>query len=271
MKLYRYSIRFKALNGGRLPSFLGNIIRGAMGQAMHDTQPELYRILYEKKGLDKHSAPIEHLPSPYAIYAHNKPGGKINKEDRISFILTLFGEYHHYISSMIPIFEKMASTGLMYGKIKLSFEGIQNLPSLLTGREALELQDFYKADYDKKLMQIKFQSPVILDFKANFSFERMLKALVRRYELLNHYFGDATPLCYPDDLNRVELYKIQLRKIILGRAHIEGFNYNIIAWLGNIEYYDKKCFKDIYPLWMFGQYLQIGERTSAGFGKYRLL
>jgi len=271
MKIYRYSIRFKALNKGRLPSFLGNIIRGAMGHAMYDADQKLYRILFEKEGLDKDNGTVGNLPSPFAIYAHNKPGGRINKDDTISFILTLFGDYHRYIPSMIPVFEKMASTGLMYGKIKMSFEGVENLPSLLTERESLELKDFQKSDCDNKVLRIKFQSPVIMDFKDDFSFYKILKALTRRYNRLNYYFGDADRLSYQDYFDRIELYKIDLRKIIFGREHIEGVNYNIVAWLGSVEYFDKEYFKDVYPLLLFGQYIQIGERTSAGFGKYRLL
>ena len=261
MKLYRYAIRFKALNKGILPRFTGHIIRGVFGQSLYELDQNLYQILFEKQLLVEQFGNSQY-PSPFVIHAHNPPDGQVKMHDSIDFILTLFGDYHRYIARLQPVFERMAQTGLNRGTIKLSYEKTQALHFGNSGKSAIDINDFKAAKTKDNLLRIKFQSPLDIDIKGDLTYDFFARQLINRLTNLQQYFGSGK-LGFEKEAAQLtaELYSVNMYKIIINHKHISGQEYKIPAWLGEIVFYDRRQFQDLYPLWQFGQYCHLGIRT----------
>jgi len=273
MQLNRYKIEFTAKENGELAGFLGNVIRGSLGQALFDIDKNIYDIFYNKnfkipKTIDK--IVKQNPPSPFAINVMPTKR-EINKGEKIQFILTVFGKYNQHIQQFIPVFEKMATDKI--NNISFEFTGMQKIPNPVNANTSYRLTDFENLSLDHETFTLHFERPVMLESNkkliTDFSFKKIFPYIDQRLFVLDQIYGNATykPV---DKIPEILINKIQLKKFITLRTPANAKPQTKMAWTGQIQYHTKQEIQQIIPTLLFGQYIQIGSGTSFGFGKYTI-
>ena len=268
MKLFRAQFSFVTENNGRMPGFTGNLVRGFLGEYLWQHDKELYDILFEKKLLHKQFPGHAGYPSPFVLYAHYKPGGQYRTGDEFSFRLGFWNDYKDYYPRVVELLMQNPRVELENG-LKLRFQGSRNLASPFTHQPGIDWNNCQQLSTTRKVLQIKWQSPAVFHSTTEPSFADFLRSLQARFNYLQTFFGSGEALPLPDPTT-IQTLECHLKFVRIPHRHRSGQVYAINGWTGFWKIFHPGAFKPWYPLLVFGQYMQTGHRTSAGFGKYRL-
>ena len=269
MKLFRAQFEFITQNTGRLPGFSGNLVRGFLGEHLWQHDKELYDILFEKKILKQQFPGRSEYPSPFVLYAHYKPGGQFQKGDNFSFVMGFWNDYDQYYPRLINLLMQAPGISLENG-LNIHFQGSRNLPSPFTKQPHIRWPDCQNLKTSKKFLTVKLQSPVVLNRQNEITFSDFLQALMARFRYLNSFFGKDGSVEFPVSPG-IQISECQWKQVHIPHRHRSGQTYAIQTWTGRWKLAHNQGFEPLFPLLVFGQYMQVGHRTSAGFGKYRLI
>ena len=84
LNLRKYKFTLSFVTDAFLPPFIGNTIRGALGQALYDNSREAYNAIFKGAG-------TESKPNPFSISAPYPSKGKYYAGEILEFYVTLFG------------------------------------------------------------------------------------------------------------------------------------------------------------------------------------
>jgi len=272
-KLHQYNIEFTAKKLGKTQGFTGNAIRGSFGQALFETDKEIYNQLFEKnkKIPDKIKYLIQDNPPPPYIIDIIKFDTHINKGQKIIFALKLIGDYSKYISKLYEVFEKMAQNTI--AGIELEFSGINKVTQPDNQKPYFELNDYKNRKFTDKNFGIILQSPTLLynnkRLITDFSFKTIFGYINRRIFILDQIYGDKKfkPI---EKIPEITPNIIKLSKTGIIRKPDNQPEYLLMGWKGKLDYHIKENADDILPILLFGQHIQIGTGTAFGMGKYKL-
>jgi CRISPR-associated endoribonuclease Cas6 len=102
-KLYLIKHKFTLLftEDSQLPPFIGNTIRGAIGQALHDNSSIAYNAIFKGTG-------GESKPNPFVISAPYPSQGEYKKGETLEFFITLFGNASNCYSDIVFAVKNMS-------------------------------------------------------------------------------------------------------------------------------------------------------------------
>jgi len=200
--------------------------------------------------------------------------------------INLFGKFKSILPHLLPflpsLFFQKAITKVTFAYIcdgyGRKFETIEKFRSVPLAEFSL---DFFKqARFRGKLLKINLQSPIMLRKDQNqlgsITFHDLIGALIRRASMLSFVYEDANvpdfEAFYDTETKNINIESVQLRWNKWDIPVREGKSeFSIAGYTGIIRFHSDKhtsLFQHYLPLLLFSQYIQAGEKTNYGGGKY---
>lgn len=280
LRFLKIACRIQAKEGYSSTGFIGNKVRGAIGEAMvhlfcPNKKPQCHecgmkeQCIYSNvfKPVRTH-VEFTSLPAPFVIGVEELVREDIMSGDIVEFSVTLFGKMIVYRKQLIQTLQSMfcgkrrgfskAFTLLEINSIpdgKLVWrEEIYNIDA---GAEAVLWQDCFNRNVgctgENREIMIRFKTDLITknDIHVNWGFSEFLDAVLYRIAgMIDIYEEDEFILPYG------MLYR---KPYIISDIFVDSGRFEMI-FSGNMEPY--------LPYIQLGEYLHIGKKTTYGFGEY---
>ncbi|GHU52409.1 hypothetical protein AGMMS49975_08120 [Clostridia bacterium] len=231
-----------------MPPFIGNTIRGALGQSMYDNFRNVYDAVF-KVSFD------ESAPNPFVVSAPYPSDISYKKGGEITFCVTLFG-----LASAYEVEITNAARLMCNGKLA---------NSELIGAERVYSREWSDAGSvpDCSALTLKFISPTEIRHSKGPVFEPNFSAFIdslfgRIYTIIDNYTNNEFVIPYSlvvkKPLVQAE-YAIEQVRVNSNNQPINGF-IGEICYFGDITRY--------LPYVDLGSQLHIGKKTTRGCGEY---
>jgi len=244
----QYTLIFN--NAAQLPTFIGNTIRGALGQSLYDNNRSVYDAVFK-------TSPETSIPNPFAISAPYPCKNTYNRGDTLAFFITLFGfacEYDDVVSDAVRLMCK----GKLLSAELLETDSIYSCDWSDSGAESIERCDKITLDFVSPTELLGCKKPV---FEPDFS------------TFIDSLFGRILDIC--DNYGKSEFiipYSMIARKpqvtaeYDLKRVQINSNKNPINGFVGKVIY-----FGDVtryLPYIDLGSQIHIGKKTTRSCGEY---
>jgi hypothetical protein len=234
----------------RLPQFVGNTIRGALGQALHDDHQEVYDAVF--KVADDGS-----VPNPFAVSAPYPSQGGYAAGETLGFSVTLFGTACGHADEMIEAAESMC-------KGKLATARLADAECVYSR----EWSDAYAETIPYcDTLTLDFASPTVLLSSREAVYEPDFPAFI------DSLFGRISAVIDNHGENEFVLpYSLIARKPLvrathdIKRVHINSNNHPIDGFVGRISYHGDVT--RYLPYIDLGGQLHLGKKTTRSCGEY---
>ena len=261
-----FTLGFRA--GSRLPSFVGNTIRGAFGASLSrqccvmeklrcDNCDALETCAYGSMFKVQNE---ESVPNPYVISAPYPSKGDYGADDTLDFSISLFGTAHRFENDVIRAAESMCNGTLRNAVLEDSWQEY-NREWSDSGAESIEFCD---------VLDIRFLAPAELRSKGEalkeISFEQLIDSLFGRIaDIIDNYTNSEFVLPYS---------LLERKPYVKAESQLESFSFStnsqpIEAVMGSVRY-----FGDVtryLPYIDLGTQLHIGKKTTRGCGEYTFM
>jgi len=247
----KFTLKFT--KNAHLPPFIGNTLRGALGQALYKNSPYVYRnMLKVDRG--------ESIPNPFVISAPYPSNGYYITGETLSFCVTLFGSACAFEQDIINIAEMICE-----GKI----ENTQLIESL---RVYSRLWSDNGAEHipSCNMLALDFLTPTEIYVKGHldkqFDFTTFIDRLFGRISgVLDNYGENDFVLPYNLVANKPFIkgeYDLHIAKFRTGEQPIAGV-YGCVKYYGDVTRY--------LPYIDLGSQIHIGRKTTRSCGEYRFV
>ena len=234
----------------RLPQFVGNTIRGAFGQSLHDNFRLAYDAIYKIES-------SESVPNPFVISAPYPSRGMYSVGDTLDFSVTLFGSACCYEEETIGAVRSMCN-GKLAGASLASAECEYSREWSDLGAEGIPAYDAVTICFVSPTEMLSGKQPVL---EPDFS------------TFIDRLFGRVSAIC--DTYGESEFvvpYSLVARKPLVRAEYslkpvsINSNNQPISGFIGKVSY-----FGDIaryLPYIDLGSQMHIGKKTTRSCGEY---
>ncbi len=214
------------------------------------------------------------LPYPY------------EREKPLKVRFTLVGKARKFFPHLILALEGMAKTGLGRRRVPLVLSSVREegsgkilyedgrilQPSLVPPPESIQTE--------LNEMEVRFLTPVELKFSRRFvraeelEFHIVLRNLLRRISLVSYFHAD-TPLevDFKEVIKKSQEVKVTSKDLeevrFKRRSSRTGQTYPLRGIVGSVRF--KGNLRPFFELFLLGSYLNIGKKTSFGFGAMKVL
>ncbi len=276
MKLLQIQPVFQARNDSALPGYLGSMLRGIFGRTLREYDAGLYDKFFHPRIAASNPAfkyTGTNPPAPFMISpAHQMQF--IRHGETIKFTLTLFGEYRLYEPQIREVFHRMAERKWYHNRLRVAFQSVSVLTTA-TGKPVFDWDDYRQITASGSRLHLAFQTPVALMHNrrliGDWTFSRLFDYLYRRMFILDHAYDQGTlPENHGLDFaqNPVSPVTIDVRRHTVFRHPARKQKHPMTGWKGKVIYDGN--ISPLYPYFLFGRYIHIGNYTVFGFGKYLL-
>jgi|YelNatPaOPRAMG01_1025707.scaffolds.fasta_scaffold21286_4 hypothetical protein len=299
--LYKFLFNFEFLEDALLPEFKGSTIRGAFGWKLLKAVEGLYPVyekIFETKG-DENNPPslrkVKEVPHPFILHPPLDKKRDFQKGELITVGITLVGYSHNFLPFFIDAFSLMGKNGITSKRKKLKLLDVVNEDAegskfLIYEHVSSAISNNYKPitttnilsviNNDVKKLSLNFETPFhirsesdeILEKDKNKITPRILVArLEERYKTLAQLYCRSTTnvkeIFRPDDSVTItnmnlEHYKLPRYSNRAGKKQMFLGLHGSIALEGNL--------KPILPLLYIGEKINIGNKSSFGWGQYKI-
>ncbi len=293
-----YTVELEFLNRAVLPKWKGNIIRGALGNALKKISCLTgrnncyacnlyincaYGYLYRAKTKGLVLSKIKHFTKPYVIKPPLEGKEFFEKGDTIKFSIVLFGDAIRFENDLLRALNAMCSNGLgmKNNRAKLRIKRIFVENPFRNERAIIyENQELYESKlciYERdlkvkmpELFEIKFLTPFRLlkqnSLIAEPSFGDLFKFMLRKYSSIFYQYLHKLPNIDLDKLlkkaEKIETFSANLKKFqFVYKNETEIFISGEMKFLGKLNVDAKKVLS-------FCQLSHVGKRASYGHGWY---
>jgi len=194
--------------------------------------------------------------------------------------LNLFGRF----SAVIPHLKKTAKDFLKPKFGDLVYVGMEDMYRKSISEKtvypklpvpSVAISHFAKAKLEQSKLEVLFKSPVCIGShthqQGSITFKDLIINLTHKANLINFFFCDGVfkqknEYSLGDDVERIVIPSLNLSWKFY---KIPNENWTIRGYTGNIKYAGNKEILNKYlPLLLIGQWIQAGEKTHYGTGKY---
>ena len=298
--LYKFLFNLEFLEDAILPEFKGSTLRGAFGwhlkKAVDNLSP-VYKNIFETQGGENdisYLKGVKNIPHPFVLHPPYTVKRKFSKGEILTVGITLFGYAHNFLPFLIEAFSLMGKSGLTKDKYKFILSNVLNedffdsnctiysiSSKLNSNYKPIILSDIIQnIDYNTEKIKLNFLTPFLLqsDSKEIHEYNKstitpalIVGSIERRYKILSQYFCRSSTgvkeIFKPD--HTVTIAGLNVKDYILQRFSsrlnekqiFEGLQGDIILE-GNL--------KTILPIIYIGEKINIGKKTSFGWGQYKI-
>jgi hypothetical protein len=250
LKLNKYNVTLRFTKDAALPPFVGNTLRGAVGQSLYSKFPNAYERVFKADGA--HSA-----PNPFVISAPYPGNGVYAAGDTLDFTITLFGSACTFESDVLSALKRMCNGKLADAEIA-GAERMYTREWSDGGAESIPHTD---------TLTLRFLTPTeILSSKeplAELDFKKFIDSLFGRIAgVIDHYTDGEFVVPYTllacKPFMKAD-YNLTPVKFQTGGQPISGF-IGAIRYFGDITRY--------LPYIDLGGQIHIGKKTTRSCGEY---
>jgi hypothetical protein len=285
LKILPLRIRCRAVADMPLPAFKGTVLHGALGWALDAVSPDLRRLMYASEGGFTERA----TPNPFALIPPLHAGPGFQAGESFHFGLTLFGCAVDVAAPCVAALQAMAERGLGPGRVSFAIELIeQRHPDGLWRPLVSPAQAMWFAS-PQALDGSQLSRPALADaLEVAFLTPTTLtenNQPCRRAPAFKTLFSRALgrALMVGSELHGVELLDSATKKDLLNRAGAIRLTADATCWQ-EVERFSPKeererqfggllglaayegDFTPFIPWLALAQALQVGKKTSFGFG-----
>jgi len=261
----KLSFRLEFQSQTRLPTFIGNTIRGALGAALSREyciyeKQQCVECAYIKDCIYGSVFKVqneESIPNPYVVSSPYPSQGSYEKGDTLDFSISLFGSACRFVNELVDATNLMCTGNLKNAKlIDANLE--YNREWSDEGAESIEYCDNITIHFDSPVEMISRNEAL-----KDITFGQLIDSLFGRIAGIIDNYSDKEFVIPYSLLGRkpyVEA-KSQLRSVrfSMGSQAIEGV-IGTISYFGDMTRY--------LPYIDLGTQLHIGKKTTRGFGEY---
>lgn len=299
--LYKFLFNFEFLEDALLPEFKGSTIRGAFGwkllKAVNGLYP-VYEKIFETKGDENNPSVLKNVkevPHPFILHPPLDKKRYFQKGELITVGITLVGYSHNFLPSFVEAFSLMGKDGITPKKRKLKLINVFNEDAYGSHyvineygsskisnnyKEIVNKDIFTNINYNIKKIKLNFETPFhirsesaeILEKDKNKITPRIMVArLEERYKTLAQLYCrstiDVKQIFRPDDSVNItnmnlDHYKLPRYSNRAGKKQMFLGLHGSITLEGNL--------KPILPLLYIGEKINIGNKSSFGWGQYKI-
>jgi len=244
----RFELTFR--NDSRLPLFVGNTIRGAIGQSLYDNHRGVYDKVFKTSSESS-------IPNPFAISAPYPSKGSYFKGDTLEFFITLFGSACEYDDAISDAARLMCS-GKLLGAELSEVECIYSCEWSDSGAESIAHCDLVNLEFISPTELISSKRPV---FEPDFT------------TFIDSLFGRISSIC--DNYGKCEFvipYSLIARKpqvsavYDLKNVQINSNSHPINGFIGKIAY--SGDLTRYLPYIDLGSQIHLGKKTTRSCGEF---
>jgi CRISPR-associated endoribonuclease Cas6 len=234
----------------RLPYFIGNTIRGALGQSLHDNFPSIYEAVFKVEGGDS-------FPNPYVVSVPFPSNGVYHAGEMLWFSVTLFGSACEYAEDISTAARSMCSGKLENAKLytvdcEYSRVWSDSHADTIPQCETVTL---------KFLTPTEFTSSKQPVFEPDFPF--FVDSLFGRISTIIDHYGEKEFIIPYSLIARKPLINAEYD---LKPVQINSNNHPINGFTGKIRYTGN--FTRYMPYIDLGSQLHLGKKTTRSCGEY---
>ncbi len=276
----------------QLPSYKGSTFHGGFGWALKQTSEVLYHEIFEAKNAQGHT-----LMKPFVLTPPLAATRNYSRNDLFTFDLTLFGKHANNAQQVLVALFTWQQLGLGSSRAKFQIKSIDLTldgtklrifqkhlkPLLMPKSHYLGEQLQHKLAQQKieikkdTLVFIEASSPINLQKKGQLQkiappLDNLLWAIAHRLAGLIHTFGNKSNAAIQQLLPQHIVSCLQHDASIFKNIERYSKNQKQTHQLGGIQ--GSWCYKinnaDIVTWLMLGELINIGNKTSFGFGAFTL-
>jgi hypothetical protein len=290
------------LEDSLLPEFKGSTFRGATGWHLKKAAANLnpvYENIFETEGGDNNPEfliGVKKIPHPFILNPPLTEKRLFKCGEIITVGITLFGYAHNFLPFFVQAYTTMGQEGITSKKHKLKLLNVYNEDAsgakfLVYEAGSAKIRNNYnpiildnilaQINYSSKKVSLEFDTPFLLQNKSVEIDERnihlitpslLVASIERRYKSLAQYFcrsaSEIKELFKPAE--DVVVSKLDLKNFTLhrysNRIKKDQFYEGLI---GSIELQGN--LKSILPILYIGEKINIGKKTSFGWGQYKIV
>lgn len=291
--LYKFLFNLEFLEDSLLPEYKGSTFRGALGWHLRkavDNLPEVYQHIFETEGGENNPAVlkgVKNIPHPFILHPPLADKRIFKCGEVITVGITLIGYAHNFLQFFIEAFSSMGKSGItskrhkfkLLNVINEDYQGAKLLVyesgsfKIKNNYQAITLNDILKnINYSNNKIKLIFETPLDDENINKISPSLLVAAIERRYKILADLFcrstTDIKKIFVPDQ--SVTITKLDLSDYTMhrnpsrnkGKQDFDGLIGSI-----NIE----GDLKSILPILYIGEKINIGKKTSFGWGQYKII
>lgn len=281
------NISLIALEQAELPPFLGSTLRGAIGQALLQTDKEASTFLY-KNGEESDTDKKQVIAKPYMIIPPESkwPQTIIGREEKLNFEFLLFGNATQYATSLILALENIQKIGLgAYRYPFCLYEIVNSYTQRIIWRKDIRYKTPRISTTAIPCFELKQVTGVIVkictplrirhggQMVRNITFEVLIRNITNRIRMLTERYGgwiDQT------EVERLQILAAQVRTVRekLRIEKLERYSnrakrkMDFSGLMGELEY--EGNLTSFVPWLYAAQRLNIGRNTTFGMGKIKV-
>lgn len=299
--LYKFLFNLEFLKDALLPEFKGSTFRGAVGWHLKkavDTLKPVYDNVFETEGDENNPAVlkgVKKIPHPFILHPP-----LINKRDFktgeiITVGITLIGYAHNFLPFFVEAFTTMGEAGITSKGHKFKLRNVlsedfykskylvyeRGLSKSKKNYKAITNKDILKnIDYSTASVKLIFETPFLVQDKDGEIKENgknritpklLVTAIENRYKSLAQLFcrstTDIKKIFIPDqsvEITNVDIHDYKMHSFSNRSNSPQEFE----GLTGSIKL--KGNLKSILPILYIGEKINIGKKTSYGWGQYKI-
>jgi len=249
LKLTKLKITLTFTKATNLPIFIGNTIRGALGQSLYKNHHHTYNILKVNT--------TESIPNPIVISAPYPSKGHYLPEETLTFYITLMGSACDYAQSVTDATQwmckgKLANTQLIncheVYNLEWKDDGAQHIPTC----EKLIINFITPTE-----ILINKQPPKELDFTTFID-----RLFLRLSGIIDNYTKSMFTIPYKLVYNKPHIQA----ECDLQTVKLKTSSQPILGFIGQVRFYGDVT--SYLPYIDLGSQIHIGKKTSRACGEY---
>lgn len=299
--LYKFLFNFEFLEDATLPEFKGSTIRGAFGWSLFKAIDNLYPIyqhIFETEGDEyniEYLKGVKKIPHPFILHPPLATKRDFVKGEIITIGITLIGYAHNFLPFIVEAFKIMGEEGITSKRKKLKLlnvfnEDFNGAKIIIYRAGSQELKNNYRAillkeillniNYNTTEIKLNFETPLEIQYQSQKITEHYINVLTpaiiaanieRRYKALAKQYCKATPVI--DEIfqphTSVKILKNRLQNFSLLRQSYKETEIQRFYGLAG-SFVLKGNLKSILPVLHIGQFINMGKKTSFGWGQYKI-
>jgi hypothetical protein len=200
----------------------------------------------------------------------------IDEPEKLSVHISLFGYFREAMPFLLPQLQHMFET--QFGNtlsISIILDSYGRPIQRGVPIHEISLAEMEQARLEHNRLGLQFITPCLLYHRQNFDgqmrFPDIIKKLERRAQLISHFYCDGPE---PDNV----VISTEAEQVKVSEIHLKWHfqkppdkNYSLMGYTGYVDYVaDPGLLQHYLPLFLLGQWLQVGEKTNFGAGKYQV-
>jgi hypothetical protein len=250
LRLAKYQFTFRFTADTKLPPFVGNTFRGALGSALDKMGSAAYEAVFKIEA-------TESIPNPFTMSVRHPSAPEYKKGDSIPFSITLFGNACEYSEDIVAAAKQICRGKLRNGNLAdygLEFDRVWSD----AGAESISPCDSIKIDFVTPTEILSSKQAI-----SELTFEVFIDSLFGRISgVIDNYTGGEFiipyALTYKKPFVRAE-YNLEPINFQTSGQPINGL-IGSVKYSGNVTRY--------LPYIDLGSQLHIGKKTTRACGEY---